>query len=87
MAFWNGSSNTFNLPCGETLITCEEVSSLLGLAVESTEAVDDRFAISVETVGSKKIGRYLTKDQDASKALVHSGRLFLRGLWEILSTR
>ena len=50
MAFWNGSSNTFNLPCGETLITCEEVSSLLGLAAESTEA-DDRFAISVETVG------------------------------------
>ena len=47
MAFRNGSSNTFNLPCGETLITCEEVSSLLALAMESTEAVDDHFAISV----------------------------------------
>ena len=42
---------------------------------------------AVKTVGSKKIGCYLAKDQDASKALMHSGRLFLRGLWEILSTR
>ena len=26
-------------------------------------------------------------DLEASKALMHSGRLFLRGLWEVLSTR
>ena len=45
---------------------------MLGLATESTEVADDRFAISIETVGTKKIGWYLTKDQEASKALVHS---------------
>ena len=62
MAFWNGSSNTFNFPNGETLISCEEATSLLGLVEKSIETPDDRFAISVETVDSRKIGRYLAKD-------------------------
>ena len=60
---------------------------MLGLAAKSTEAAEDRFAISVETVGSRKIGEYLAMDRESSKALMHSGRLFLHGLWEVLSTR
>ena len=68
------------------MILCEEVTSLLDLAMESTEMLDNRFAISIETVNSQKTGWYLAKDQDASKALVHAGRLYLRGLWEIICT-
>ena len=49
------------------------MTSLLGLAMESIEVSDDRFAISVETMDSQKIGWFLARDQETSKALCMQG--------------